>query len=135
MIRWIGAWLAAAATFGVLDAAWLGAAYARLYRPELHAILAEHMRWAPAALFYILYLTGLTIFAVAPALRARRWATATVMGAIFGLVAYATYDLTNQATLAIWSARVTSIDLAWGAFASAAAATAGYFAGKSLRAG
>lgn len=74
------------------------------------------------------YLAGLNFFAVRPGLRARRWLTAAGLGAAFGFVAYATYDLTNQATLRVWATRITVLDLTWGTFVSAVGATAGYFA-------
>jgi len=122
--------IGAAIVFAGLDAVWLCATNARLYRPVLHAILSDGARPIPAALFYLLYVTGLTVFAVAPALRVGRWTTAARTGALFGLFAYATYDLTNQATLTVWATRITVLDLCWGCVVSAAGATAGYFAGR-----
>jgi len=89
-------------------------------------------RLAPAAVFYVLYIFGLVWFAILPGLEAGRWSKALINGVLFGLVAYATYDLTNQATLKVWSMRITLIDLGWGAFASAAACMAGYFVTSAL---
>ena len=128
--RYALAWLGAAVVFAGLDAIWLTATNASLYRPALHAVLMDGVRPVPAVLFYVVYLTGVTIFAVAPALREQKWTAAARMGALFGFFAYATYDLTNQATLAVWSTKITVLDLCWGSFVSAAGATAGYFAGK-----
>ena len=108
--------------FAALDAIWLTLSNARIYRPALGSIMIDGLRWAPAVAFYIIYLAGLTLFASAPALRSGTWITATWMGAAFGFVAYATYDLTNQATLIVWPARITFIDLAWGSFVSASGA-------------
>ena len=79
----------------------------------------------PAALFYALYILGLVVFAVLPGLTVGRAAVAVARGALFGLIAYATYDLTNQATLRDWPWSVTLADLCWGALASAVAAGAG----------
>jgi uncharacterized membrane protein len=84
-------------------------------------------------LFYAVYLAGVVLFAALPGLEARRWLRAAALGAAFGFVAYATYDLTNQATLKLWSTRVTLLDLTWGTFVSAAGATAGYFAARLAR--
>ena len=76
----------------------------------------------PAILFYLIYVCGIVKFAVFPALESHRWTTALVNGAILGLVAYGTYDLTNQATLKIWSPLVTIADLCWGTMLTASAA-------------
>ena len=81
-------------------------------------------------MFYVVYLVGVVIFAIAPAIRAGRWGLAPMMGALFGFFAYATYDLTNQATLIVWSTTITLADLSWGTFLTASGATAGYFASK-----
>lgn len=128
-MRWIIAWIATGGVFAGLDFVWLIATNARLYRPVLAPILLNGVRPVPAILFYLVYLTGTVIIAVRPALLGRRWWQATVMGAIFGFFAYATYDLTNQATMAVWSTKITLLDLSWGTFLTATAATVGYFAG------
>jgi uncharacterized membrane protein len=129
MIRWGAAWLGCAVAFVCLDAVWLTTTNATLYRPVLQPILAPSIRPVAAILFYLIYLTGVVVFAVRPALEARAWRRAPLMGALFGFFAYATYDLTNQATLAVWATRITLMDLTWGAFVTAFGATAGYFAG------
>jgi len=110
------------AVFLALDALWLLTMYDRLYRPAIGHLLREGFALAPAAAFYALYILGVVVFAVLPGLAAGRAAAAMARGALFGLIAYATYDLTNQATLRDWPWAVTLIDLAWGAFASALAA-------------
>jgi uncharacterized membrane protein len=108
------------------DFAWLGTVGASVYRARLgDLLLARPVLWA-AALFYLLYAIGIVIFAVAPALRADSWTRALVMGALFGFFAYATYDLTNLATLRGWSGLVAILDIGWGACLTAAGATAGY---------
>ena len=131
-MRWIYAWIATAGVFVGLDAIWLLATNASVYRPVLAPILLNGVRPVPAVLFYLVYLTGTLIIAVRPALMSRRWPQATIMGAIFGFFAYATYDLTNQATLAVWSTKITLLDLSWGTFLTATAATAGYLAGARV---
>jgi len=123
-----------AAAFLALDAIWLTVTNATLYRPALGPILATSPRLIPAALFYLIYFAGLMSFAVRPALEFHSWRHAGARGAAFGICAYATYDLTNQATLAVWSTRVTAFDLAWGAVVSAAGAAAGYLAASLFKA-
>jgi uncharacterized membrane protein len=83
-----------------------------------------------AFLFYLLYVVGIVVFAVLPGLREENWRTAAMLGALLGLVAYGTYDLTNLATLKGWPMTVTIVDMAWGVVLTAASATAGYFAGS-----
>ncbi|MDE2355383.1 MAG: DUF2177 family protein [Alphaproteobacteria bacterium] len=128
-MRWIAAWFGAAVVFAGLDAVWLTSTNATLYRPVLAPVLLAGVRPAPAVLFYLVYLTGTVILAVGPALKAGRWSVAARQGALFGFFAYATYDLTNFATLAVWSTQITVLDLCWGTFLTAVGATAGYFAG------
>jgi uncharacterized membrane protein len=128
MLRYAVAWLGAGVVLAGLDAIWLTATNAALYHPILGRVLIDGFRPAPAILFYLLYLVGVVIFAVRPAIRSGRWRDATIMGALFGFFAYATYDLTNQATLIVWATKITVLDLTWGTFLSASGATAGYFA-------
>jgi uncharacterized membrane protein len=123
--RYLVCYVAIALAFGALDFAWLSFAGPNLYRPEIGTLLADKVRGLPAALFYFIYIGGLTAFVALPALDAGDWRQAFARGAGFGLVAYAAYDLTNQATLQVWSTRVTVCDLVWGAFASALAGGAG----------
>jgi uncharacterized membrane protein len=90
----------------------------------------------PAVAFYLMYPIGILVFATMPALKAGSVSPALIYGALFGALAYATYDLTNYATLRNWTLLISVADIAWGAFASAAAATVGYYvvkiAGPSL---
>jgi uncharacterized membrane protein len=113
------AFLVAAVAFLALDAVWLTTMGPRLYRPLLGPLMRADPDLRAAAAFYVVYLAGLVRFAVLPS-RSERGAL--LQGAAFGFVAYATYDLTNQATLVKWSWQVTVVDLAWGSLASAVAA-------------
>ena len=126
------AYLSAAVAFGVLDFLWLSNAAPKLYRPAIGEIMADQVRWPPAIAFYLLYLVGVTALVTLPALREGGVGKAAWTGALFGLVAYATYDLTNQATLRVWPTHLTLIDMAWGAFASGLAATAAFFAARQI---
>ncbi|WP_018388292.1 DUF2177 family protein [Ancylobacter sp. FA202] len=124
-MQFIVAYASTGLVFLALDALWLGFMASRVYRPLIGDLMAEQPNWPPAVLFYLLYVTGVVVFAVQPALASGRWTTALMLGAFLGLIAYGTYDLTNHATLRNWPAAMTAIDLAWGTFATAMAATAG----------
>lgn len=130
MRNWTFAYLGTAAAMLVLDGAWLSFAAKRLYRPLLGDMLADGFRLAPAALFYFLYVSGIVVLAVAPGLAAGKWTVALTRGLVLGLIAYGTYDLTNQATLRQWSGTVTIADMVWGTILTGAAATAGYYAAR-----
>ncbi len=130
MLRYAVAWLGAGLVLAGLDFVWLTTTNASLYRPVLGALLAPTPHMGAAVLFYFVYLVGVVVFAVAPAIRSGRWRDATVMGALFGFFCYATYDLTNQATLITWATKITILDLCWGTFLTASGATAGYFASR-----
>jgi len=118
--------------FLALDAVWLGVMGNALYRPQLGGLLLERFQLAPAIAFYLVYPVGIAVFAVAPALQGEASASALGHGLLLGFLAYATYNLTNMATLRGWSALVTGADMAWGATATAAAALAGYGALRLL---
>jgi uncharacterized membrane protein len=126
------AYLATGLVFFVLDAIWLLSMNRLLYRPLLGPILLDTAKLAPAALFYFIYFFGVVFFAVAPALASGRWTTALVHGALFGLVAYATYDLTNQATLKGWSGVVSLADICWGVILSATSAALGFLVTRAI---
>jgi uncharacterized membrane protein len=128
MLKFAAAYGSAALTFVILDVIWLGTMTGLLYRPALAPILADQFRVVPVVFFYILFAGGILLFAIMPGLEAQRWLSAAIRGALLGLVAYGTYDLTNHATLSVWATKITLIDMAWGAFATAVASTAGYFA-------
>ncbi|MGE0742664.1 MAG: DUF2177 family protein [Hyphomonadaceae bacterium] len=126
------AWLTTALTFLVVDAIWLSQMVGRIYRPYIGPIMAERVDVAAAGAFYVIYTLGVTFLAVSPALEKNSLVQALVSGAVVGLVAYATYDLTNQATLKVWDIRLTLADMAWGAFATALASGAAYLATSRL---
>ncbi len=128
MMVWIAAYAGAALAMLALDSLWLGFAAKRLYRPELGDMLMDGFRIAPAAVFYLAYVAGIVFLAVQPGLEAGKWSVALTRGAALGAIAYATYDLTNQATLRHWSTLVTISDIAWGTVLTGLAATAGYYA-------
>ena len=103
------------AIFFAVDMVWLGLVAKGFYRRQLGELLSQTVVWPAAILFYLLFIAGLQLFVVAPALRGGGTIQALWQGALFGLIAYATYDLTNLATLKGWPLAVTLVDLAWGA--------------------
>ncbi len=129
-MTYIVAYIASLIVFGALDAIWLTTMTSRIYRPVLGDILLSDLRIAPALAFYLLYPVGLVVFAAMPALRAGSAGTALAHGALFGLIAYATYDLTNYATLRSWTLQITLIDLAYGTVVAALTALAAYQAAR-----
>ncbi|MDO8914288.1 MAG: DUF2177 family protein [Phenylobacterium sp.] len=131
MLKYVIAYLATGLVFAVVDAVWLTWSNERLYRPTLNPVLADEVNLKAAAVFYIVYILGIMALAVSPA---TSWTKAMTTGAILGAVCYATYDLTNQATLKVWSTKITLADITWGAFVTALAATAGYLALRWARA-
>jgi uncharacterized membrane protein len=114
------AYLTAGLAFGLLDFLWLRWAGPNLYRPVLGDLLAPSFRVGPAVAFYLIYIAAIVWFAVRPGV-ALGVPVAVLNGALLGLVCYAAYDLTNQATLKVWSTQITLIDIAWGAAATALA--------------
>ncbi len=123
MLRFVIAYIATAVVFAGMDFVWLSLAAPRLYKPELGEQIIDGVRIAPAVLFYVIYMVGVTVLCVMPALDSGSWSKATLNGAVLGVAAYAAYDLTNQATLRVWSTKVTVADLSWGMVATAVAAT------------
>lgn len=118
------AYFATLVAFLALDSVWLTLMGNALYRPVMGDMLLDGFRPAPAILFYLIYMAGLVYFVVRPGLTQDFWPT-LINSALFGVACYATYDLTNQATLKNWSTTLTLTDLAWGAIVSAFAASVG----------
>ncbi len=123
MLTYLLAYAIAFVLFAGLDIAWLSAVGASLYRATLGDILLPTVRLEPALAFYLLFPLGIVVFAVAPALRSGSPMAATFYGGLFGLIAYATYDLTNHATLKNWTLKITLIDMLYGTVVVALVAT------------
>jgi uncharacterized membrane protein len=126
--KYLVGYAATGISFALIDSIWLRTMYTRLYQPELGELLMKGgFRLGPAVIFYLLYILGMMIFAVGPALESRKWQTALVWGALFGFFCYMTYDLTNYATLKVWSTKVTVLDIIWGTFLTGSASLAGWW--------
>jgi len=118
--------------FFVIDMLWLGLVARTFYREYLGILMAPSPNWLAAIIFYLLFVVGIVVFAVLPGLETRSLKTTLLRAALFGLIAYATYDLTNLATVKDWPLIVTIVDLIWGTVVSVAVSYAGYMAGKWL---
>jgi uncharacterized membrane protein len=125
-MSYLVAYIAILVVFGAIDAGWLTFMGPRIYRPVLAEILLPNLRVAPAIAFYLIYPIGIIVFAVTPALRSASVLTAATLALLFGALAYATYDLTNYATLRNWTLQITVLDICYGAIASGVAATVAY---------
>lgn len=132
MPTFVIAYGAAALTMLVLDAIWLSQAVPRIYKPQLGDLLAEQPNFAIAGVFYLVYLIGVVVFAILPAVDKGSWTQALLMGGLLGLVAYGTYDFTNLATLRGWPLGLSLIDVAWGVVLTATVSVAGYAAVRWL---
>lgn len=109
-----------------LDFLWLSNTAQTIYQPALNSVMAADVNYPAAIIFYLMYPMGIVFFAVNPALRNRRWNIALINGLALGFFAYATYDLTNLATLRVWSIKVSLIDVAWGTLLTGMAAAFSY---------
>lgn len=130
MIKYVFAYLGAGLTFAVIDAVWLTTMVNRLYRPVIGPIMAVKPDMTAAVIFYLISIAGTVFLAIDPALREGSWTRALLNGAVLGFIAYATYDLTNQATLNVWSWKLTITDIIWGTTLTGLSATGGYFAAR-----
>ena len=126
-MRYVIAYVSTAFVFLAADFIWLGFIARSFYRDNLEGMLLEKPLMDVAGLFYGLYVVGIVIFGVMAGLRDDSWRSAAIYGALFGLFAYATYDLTNQATLKMWSTKVTVLDIMWGTVLTGSASLTGWW--------
>lgn len=120
------------AVFFVIDMIWLGVVAKGFYRKHLGTMLSPKVNWGAALLFYLLFIVGLIVFVIRPALAAGEPLKALLLGAFFGLISYATYDLSNLATLKDWPIIVTVVDLVWGTTLGGLVSLAGTLLGRWL---
>jgi uncharacterized membrane protein len=119
-------YLIALPVFFAIDMVWLGLVAKGFYRRQIGFLMRDGVNWPAAIVFYLLFILGLVVFVVAPAVDEGSWVRAVLFGALFGLVAYATYDLTNLATLRDWPLLLTVVDLVWGAVLAGSVSVATY---------
>ena len=112
--------------FFAIDMVWLGFVAKNTYRKYLGALLSDTVNWTAAIIFYLVFIAGIFIFVINPSVEKQSVARAVLLGAVFGFIAYATYDLTNYATLKGFPLNIVIIDLAWGAVLTALVSLAGF---------
>ena len=110
--------------FFAMDMIWLGVVAKNFYFRQIGFLMTSNVNWLAAVLFYLLFIAGLVVFVIAPAVEKGSWVQALRFGALFGLITYATYDLTNLATLKDWPLALTVVDLTWGAVLAASVSVA-----------
>ena len=120
------------AVFFAIDLLWLGVISKNFYSAQLGHLLAAKANWIPALIFYLLFIAGILVFVVIPGFEGGSLLKTALMAALFGLVCYATYDLTNMATIKSWPVIVTVVDLIWGMFISTSVAVIAYYIGRML---
>lgn len=120
------------AVFIIVDLLWLGVIAKNIYSKYLGEFLSDSINWTSAIIFYLIFVAGISIFVIYPAVEKESIMRALVFGAIFGVVTYATYDLTNLATLKGWPIQIVVIDIIWGAILSTIVSISGFFIVKYL---
>lgn len=118
--------------FFTIDMFWLGFIAKNFYSNQIGFLMKEDINWMAAIIFYLIFIVGLVLFVIEPSIEKQSWKNALLMGALFGFISYATYDLTNLATLKNWPLLVTIVDLVWGAFIAAAVSTLTFFVANKL---
>ncbi len=129
-MNFLKAYVGVLIVFVIFDAVWLGLIAVDFYAETIGHLMADTVNWGAAVVFYAMYIGGIAYFVSIPAGAAGDLRKAAVNGALFGIIAYGTYDLTNFATLKDWPLKVVVADMLWGGFITASAAIGGYFAVK-----
>ena len=119
-------YLATTVVFCAIDMLWLGFLAKDMYRKYLGNFLSDEVNWTAAIIFYLIFIVGIFIFAILPAVEKQSLLTAVIYGALFGFFTYATYDLTNLATMKDWLINIVFIDIIWGAVLTASVSAAGF---------
>jgi uncharacterized membrane protein len=121
--------------FFAIDMVWLGLLAKDFYREQIGSLMKPDVNWAAAISFYLIFIAGLVVFVISPAVEKGSWTHALLFGALFGLVCYATYDLTNLALAKDWPISVTLVDLAWGAVLAASVSVVTYIIANKIGSG
>jgi uncharacterized membrane protein len=132
MAFYLKLYFATLAAFFAIDMVWLGLVARTFYRKYLGFLMAPSPNWIAAIIFYLLFIVGILVFVVIPGLEAHSLKKALASAALFGFITYATYDLTNLATVKDWPVIVTIVDLVWGTVLSVAVSFVSFMAGKWL---
>lgn len=125
-------YLIALPVFFAIDMMWLGVVAKNFYAKHIGHLMKTDVNWIAAIIFYLIFIVGLVVFVITPAIEKGSWVHAVIFGALFGLVCYATYDLTNLAVAKDWSLIVTIVDLLWGAILAASVSVITYFIARQV---
>lgn len=125
-------YLIALPIFFLIDMTWLGLVATNFYKSQIGFLMKTDINWVAAITFYLLFIVGLVVFVIEPAVTKSSWSHALIFGALFGFITYATYDLTNLATLNNWPLLVSVVDLAWGTVLGASVSCLTYFIALSI---
>lgn len=125
--------LIALPVFFAIDMVWLAVVAKNFYQKQIGFLMKPDINWLAAIIFYLLFITGLIIFVITPAMVKHSWAHAILYGVLFGLVTYATYDLTNLATVKDWPLLVTLVDLVWGSVLAASVSVITYLIANKIQ--
>jgi uncharacterized membrane protein len=120
------------AVFFAIDLIWLLLMNSRFYKIQLAGLMSNKVNWLPAVLFYLLFVVGVLLLVVLPAVDRDSWIRAMLLGGLLGMIAYSTYDLSNLATIKNWPVVVTLVDIVWGTILSAIVATISFYIAKAL---
>lgn len=132
MIKYFKLYLVSLAAFLAIDLLWLGLVARSFYQRQLGFIMAPSVNWLAAIIFYLLFILGILFFVLVPGLESGSVKATLLRAALFGLITYATYDLTNLATLKDWPALLSIVDMLWGTFLSVSVSAIGFIAGKQI---
>ena len=124
--------LIALPVFFIIDMVWLIVVAKKFYQEQIGFLMKPDINWVAAIIFYLLFIAGLVIFVISPAVEKHSWVQALLFGALFGLITYATYDLTNLATLQNWPLLVTVVDLIWGTVLASSISLITYFIANKI---
>jgi len=118
--------------FLAIDMIWLGLIAKNFYAKQIGFLMKSNINWLAAIIFYLLFIVGLVLFVITPAMQKNSWLQVLLLGALFGLITYATYDLTNLATIKDWPVLVTIIDLIWGMTVAGAVSVISFFIANKI---
>ena len=133
LLKLLFSYLLTAIVFFAVDMMWLGWLAKGIYQKNLQRFLSDQVKWPAAIIFYLLFIVGIFIFSILPSVEKNSLKSAILLGVLFGFFTYATYDLTNLATLKNWPIKIVFIDIAWGAILTGIVSTAGFYIVKFLK--
>lgn len=118
--------------FLAIDMIWLALIAKNFYAKQIGFLMKSDINWGAAIIFYLIFIVGLVLFVITPAIQKNSWSHAVLFGALFGLIAYATYDLTNLATIKDWPVIVTVVDLIWGMVVASLVSVISFFIASKI---